>query len=70
MRKQTDDGESDPHYREMLKVIIFWYTAYLAYFLPMWQYPDAPNSWYIVILIVSVITALVIIYKTDSTLPW
>ena len=22
MRKQTDDGESDPHYREMLKVII------------------------------------------------
>ena len=27
MRKQTDDGESDPHYREMLKVII-WYTQH------------------------------------------
>jgi len=52
MRKQSEDGESDPHYREMLK------------------YPDAPNSWYFLTLLVSVIMALVIIYKTDSTLPW
>jgi len=34
------------------------------------KYPDAPNSWYIVTLMVSIITALVIIYKTESTLPW
>ena len=68
MREQSVDGGFDPHYREMLKVII-WYT-YLAYILSMWQYPDAPNSWYIVTLMVSIITALVIIYMTDSTLPW
>ncbi|KNZ81750.1 hypothetical protein J132_10028 [Termitomyces sp. J132] len=36
----------------------------------MLKYPDAPNSWYLVCLIVSIIMALVIIYKTDSTLPW
>ncbi|KAF8150696.1 OPT oligopeptide transporter protein-domain-containing protein [Crassisporium funariophilum] len=36
----------------------------------MLKYPDAPNSWYIVTLIISIIIALVIIYKTDSTLPW
>ena len=36
----------------------------------MLKYPDAPNSWYIVVLIASIITALVLIYKTDSTLPW
>ncbi|KAI0049000.1 OPT oligopeptide transporter [Auriscalpium vulgare] len=36
----------------------------------MLKYPDAPNSWYILTLIASIITALVIIYKTDSTLPW
>ncbi|KIM40535.1 hypothetical protein M413DRAFT_72764 [Hebeloma cylindrosporum] len=36
----------------------------------MLKYPDAPNSWYIVTLAVSITMALVIIYKTDSTLPW
>jgi hypothetical protein len=34
------------------------------------QYPDAPNSWYGAILVSAIITAMVIIYKTDSTLPW
>ncbi|KAJ7126834.1 OPT oligopeptide transporter protein-domain-containing protein [Mycena epipterygia] len=47
-----DDGDLDPHYREMLK------------------YPDAPNSWYLATLIISIIVSLVIIYKADSTLPW
>ncbi|KAF8071803.1 OPT oligopeptide transporter protein-domain-containing protein [Lyophyllum atratum] len=36
----------------------------------MLKYPDAPNSWYLVTLAISIIMALVIIYKTDSTLPW
>ncbi|KAJ6513070.1 OPT oligopeptide transporter protein-domain-containing protein [Mycena sanguinolenta] len=36
----------------------------------MLKYPDAPNSWYFITLILSVIVGLVIIYKTDSTLPW
>lgn len=34
------------------------------------QYPDAPNSWYGAILVFAVVTAIVIIYKTGSTLPW
>ncbi|KAJ7031406.1 OPT oligopeptide transporter protein-domain-containing protein [Mycena alexandri] len=36
----------------------------------MLKYPDAPNSWYFATLFVSIIVALVIIYKADSTLPW
>ncbi|KAJ7455304.1 OPT oligopeptide transporter protein-domain-containing protein [Mycena galericulata] len=36
----------------------------------MLKYPDAPNSWYFATLIISIIVSLVIIYKTDSTLPW
>ncbi|TFK74138.1 OPT superfamily oligopeptide transporter [Pluteus cervinus] len=36
----------------------------------MLKYPDAPNSWYIVTLAFSIVISLVIIYKTDSTLPW
>ncbi|KAF7973862.1 hypothetical protein HWV62_14070 [Athelia sp. TMB] len=36
----------------------------------MLKYPDAPNSWYFITLVISVIIALVVIYKTDSTLPW
>ncbi|KAJ7678971.1 OPT oligopeptide transporter protein-domain-containing protein [Mycena polygramma] len=36
----------------------------------MLKYPDAPNSWYIVTLVLSIIVSLVIIYKADSTLPW
>lgn len=36
----------------------------------MLKYPDAPNSWYALTFVVSVVTALVVIYKTNSTLPW
>ncbi|KAI0066210.1 OPT superfamily oligopeptide transporter [Artomyces pyxidatus] len=36
----------------------------------MLKYPDAPNSWYMVVLAAAFITAMVIIYKTNSTLPW
>ncbi|OJA15684.1 hypothetical protein AZE42_13188, partial [Rhizopogon vesiculosus] len=36
----------------------------------MLKYPDAPNSWYFLVFIVSFIVALVVIYKSDSTLPW
>ncbi|KDQ57535.1 hypothetical protein JAAARDRAFT_130586 [Jaapia argillacea MUCL 33604] len=36
----------------------------------MLKYPDAPNSWYFVTLVISFIIALVVIYKTNSTLPW
>nr|GAT45290.1 OPT oligopeptide transporter [Mycena chlorophos] len=36
----------------------------------MLKYPDAPNSWYFVTLLISLIIALVLIYKTNSTLPW
>ncbi|KAH0827797.1 OPT oligopeptide transporter protein-domain-containing protein [Lanmaoa asiatica] len=40
------------------------------HYLEMLKYPDAPNSWYFVTFLLSVIVALVVIYKTDSTLPW
>ena len=40
------------------------------HYLEMLKYPDAPNSWYFVTLILSTIIALVVIYKSDSTLPW
>ncbi|KAG1765012.1 OPT oligopeptide transporter protein-domain-containing protein [Suillus occidentalis] len=36
----------------------------------MLKYPDAPNSWYLVVFIVAFIISLVVIYKTNSTLPW
>ena len=36
----------------------------------MLKYPDAPNSWNAITLVLSAITALVVIYKTNSTLPW
>jgi len=36
----------------------------------MLKYADAPNSWYIVTLAISVLISLVVIYKTNSTLPW
>ncbi|KAH9040057.1 OPT oligopeptide transporter protein-domain-containing protein [Lactarius pseudohatsudake] len=36
----------------------------------MLKYPDAPNSWYGAVLASAFVTAMVIIYKTDSTLPW
>jgi OPT family oligopeptide transporter len=40
------------------------------HFREMLKYPDAPNSWYLVVLLISVVMALVLIYKTNSTLPW
>ncbi|KAI0266365.1 OPT oligopeptide transporter protein-domain-containing protein [Gloeopeniophorella convolvens] len=36
----------------------------------MLKYPDAPNSWYILTLIASLVIAMVLIYNTHSTLPW
>ncbi|KAF8271942.1 OPT oligopeptide transporter protein-domain-containing protein [Lactarius quietus] len=36
----------------------------------MLKYPDAPNSWYGAILVSAFVTAIVIIYKSNSTLPW
>jgi OPT family oligopeptide transporter len=36
----------------------------------MLKYPDAPNSWYLVVLVIAIVMALVLIYKTNSTLPW
>ncbi|VDC00489.1 unnamed protein product [Peniophora sp. CBMAI 1063] len=36
----------------------------------MLKYPDAPNSWYLVVFTIAVIISLVLIYKTNSTLPW
>ncbi|KAG1808294.1 OPT oligopeptide transporter protein-domain-containing protein [Suillus subaureus] len=32
--------------------------------------PDAPNSWYFVVFLLAFVVALVVLYKTDSTLPW
>ncbi|KAL5523449.1 hypothetical protein ACEPAG_7622 [Sanghuangporus baumii] len=34
------------------------------------KYADAPNSWYLITLVLSSIVALVVIYKANSTLPW
>ncbi|KAG1878204.1 OPT oligopeptide transporter protein-domain-containing protein [Suillus subluteus] len=36
----------------------------------MLKYPNAPNSWYFVVFLLAFIVALVVLYKTDSTLPW
>ncbi len=36
----------------------------------MLKYSDAPNSWYLITFVVSCVTALIVIYKTNSTLPW
>ncbi|KAG1807603.1 OPT oligopeptide transporter protein-domain-containing protein, partial [Suillus subaureus] len=36
----------------------------------MLKYPDAPNSWYFVVFVLAFIVALVVLYKTNSTLPW
>ncbi|KAF8135498.1 OPT oligopeptide transporter protein-domain-containing protein [Boletus edulis] len=40
------------------------------HYLEMLKYPDAPNSWYFVTFVLSFVVALVVIYKTNSTLPW
>lgn len=36
----------------------------------MLKYPDAPNSWYLLMFVLSFVVGLVVIYKTNSTLPW
>ncbi|KAG1841045.1 OPT oligopeptide transporter [Suillus subluteus] len=36
----------------------------------MLKYPDAPNSWYFVVFLVAFVISLVVLYKTNSTLPW
>ncbi|KAG1754615.1 OPT oligopeptide transporter protein-domain-containing protein [Suillus lakei] len=36
----------------------------------MLKYPDTPNSWYLLTFVLSFIVGLVVIYKTNSTLPW
>ncbi|KAG1772814.1 OPT oligopeptide transporter protein-domain-containing protein [Suillus occidentalis] len=36
----------------------------------MLKYPDAPNSWYLLTFVLSFIVGLVVIYETNSTLPW
>ncbi len=36
----------------------------------MLKYPDAPSSWYAVIVVVSCVTALAAMYDAKSTLPW
>ncbi|KAF8120920.1 OPT oligopeptide transporter protein-domain-containing protein [Boletus edulis] len=40
------------------------------HYAQMLKYPDTPNSWYYITFVVSFIGALVVIYKSDSTLPW
>ncbi|KAJ3903968.1 OPT oligopeptide transporter protein-domain-containing protein [Lentinula edodes] len=40
------------------------------HYLEMLKYPDALNSWYFVVLVISIVMALVLIYETNSTLPW
>lgn len=40
------------------------------HYAQMLKYADAPNSWYGLAAVLSLIVALVIIYKCDSTLPW
>lgn len=66
---QTKDENIDPHYKEMLKVFNSILLPFKV-FTSEPKYADAPNSWYIVCLIISIVMSLVIIYKANSTLPW
>lgn len=36
----------------------------------MLKYPDTPNSWYFLVFLLAFVVSLVVIYKTNSTLPW
>ena len=36
----------------------------------MLAYKDAPDWWYTLTLVISIIVALVVLYKSESTLPW
>lgn len=70
-REVSPDGDLDPHYRAMLKVSSTVSMIRMPIDVLMFpQYPDAPNSWYAAILVCAFVTALGLIYKTDSTLPW
>lgn len=40
------------------------------HYAQMLKYSDAPNSWYGLTAVLSLVVALVVIYKSDSTLPW
>ncbi|KAF8843576.1 OPT superfamily oligopeptide transporter [Paxillus ammoniavirescens] len=40
------------------------------HYAQMLKYPDAPDSWYYAVFVMSFIVALIVIYKSDSTLPW
>ncbi|KAG8217852.1 OPT oligopeptide transporter protein-domain-containing protein [Butyriboletus roseoflavus] len=40
------------------------------HYAQMLKYPDIPNSWYCATFVVSFVVALVVIYNSDSTLPW
>ncbi|KAF8136747.1 OPT oligopeptide transporter protein-domain-containing protein [Boletus edulis] len=40
------------------------------HYAEMLKYPDAPNSWYYATFVISFVMALVVIYKSNSTLPW
>ncbi|KAF9246168.1 OPT oligopeptide transporter [Melanogaster broomeanus] len=40
------------------------------HYAEMLKYPDAPNSWYCAVFLASFVVALIVIYKSNSTLPW
>ncbi|KIK91682.1 hypothetical protein PAXRUDRAFT_830625 [Paxillus rubicundulus Ve08.2h10] len=40
------------------------------HYAQMLKYPDVPNSWYHAVFVLSFIVALIVIYKSNSTLPW
>ncbi|KAH7929731.1 OPT oligopeptide transporter [Leucogyrophana mollusca] len=40
------------------------------HYAQMLKYPDAPDSWYYLTFVLSVIVGLIVLYKSDSTLPW
>ncbi|KAJ3496103.1 hypothetical protein NLG97_g2909 [Lecanicillium saksenae] len=45
-------------------------ATYDPHYLLMQNYEECPNWWYGIVLILSLVVAFVVIYKTDSTLPW
>ncbi|KAG9318821.1 OPT oligopeptide transporter protein-domain-containing protein [Chiua virens] len=40
------------------------------HYAQMLKYPDVPNSWYYIVFAISFAVALVVNYKSNSTLPW
>jgi hypothetical protein len=73
MREQPQNTEElDPHYVQMLKVSFsvsaITMNEWLTVTTP--KYPDAPDSWYYAVFGMSFIVALIVIYKSNSTLPW